>query len=128
MGKKIILHILAALYINFGCFVINNAFGLEIMKCSSRLDTEEGYFGYIINKKEHAIIVEVRNEAKAQLIHSAKVHPNGHTKMRLASGLYVVDVINPSGCMEHFTLYINVVELINQEGPWVVEIEEYGCE
>ena len=128
MGKKIILHILAALYINLGCFMISDAFGLEIMKCSSRLDTEEGYFGYILNKKEHAIIVEVRNESKAQLIHSEKVHPNGHTKMRLAFGLYLVDVINPSGCIEHFTLYINEVELIKKEGPWVVEIEEYGCE
>jgi len=128
MGKKIILHILAALYINFGCFMINYAFGLEIMKCSSRLDNEEGYFGYILNKKENAIIVEVRNESKAQLIHSEKVHPNGHTKMRLAFGLYLVDVINPSGCIEHFTLNINEVEIIKFEGPWVVEIEEYGCE
>ena len=108
--------------------MINDALGLEIMKCGCRLDTEEGYLGYILNKKEHDIIITVRNRDKAQLIKYEKVQPNGHTKMRLPFGLYFVDVINPSACMEHFTLYINVVELIKLEGPWVVEIEENGCE
>ena len=128
MGKKVILYILATLSISFGCSMIKDALGLEIMECNSRLDTEEGYFGYIINKKEHGIIVQVNNKAKAQIIHYDKVQPNGHAKMRLPFGLYSVTVFNPSGCMEHFTLFIKADELIKLEGPWVVEIEEDGCE
>jgi len=125
-GKKIILYIIAALFINFGCAMINDAFGIEIIECKCRLDTEEGYFGYIINKKEHEITVQVYNMANVQLIHSEKVQSNGHSKMRLPIGLYCVDVINPSGYIEHFTLCIKADELVKLEGPWVVEIEEGG--
>ena len=119
---------MTALSISFGCSMINGAFGLEIRKSNCILDTEEGFFGYIINKKEHDIIVQVSNKAKAQLIHYEKVQSNGHAKMRLPVGLYSIDVINPSACMEHFTLFIKAVELVKLEGPWVVEIEEDGCE
>ena len=67
-NKKMILYIIAVLSISFGCAMINDAFGLEIMECNCRLDTEEGYFGYIINKKKHGITVQVYNKAKVQLL------------------------------------------------------------